>query len=167
MHGYNGWKVRDALRGQNKNEISNPFLDLSYRNETLACVLFNPAGLHGNADQESLYPTRSLEISVGQLRKELLRPKSWWEVHLFWPWLWEKGKKENDSSEIWTTTLPSHKFRAKIHSDCKMHENHMLKIYFKTGIGMVDGQNQPAICFCTVHELKWSLQVYKTERKSK
>jgi len=41
----------------------------------------------------------------------------------------------------------------------------ILKIYFKTGVGMVDGQNQPGIYFCTVHELKWLLQVYKTERK--
>ena len=47
MHGYNGWKVGDACRGQNKNEISNPEMDLnsviqnlSYRNEPLACVLF-------------------------------------------------------------------------------------------------------------------------------
>lgn len=32
---------------------------------------------------------------------------------------------------------------------------------------MVHGQIQPAICFCTVHELKQFLQVYMTERKSK
>lgn len=33
----------------------------------------------------------------------------------------KRGQKENDSSEILTTILPSYKFEARIHTDCKTH----------------------------------------------